>query len=161
MTTALYPGSFDPVTNGHIDIIRRSAAIFDRLIVAVAVNVEKTALFSEQERLQMIVEATGEIANVEVDSFDGLLVKYARKHGVTAIVKGLRAISDFEFELQMASMNRKLAPDIETLFMMTANEYSFLSSSIVREIAAYGACVRGLVPPGVEEHLRNRLGLFK
>ncbi|MDD3926422.1 MAG: pantetheine-phosphate adenylyltransferase [bacterium] len=159
MRTALYPGSFDPVTNGHIDIIRRAASIFDRLIVAVAVNKSKEAMFSPDERLEMLREAVSDIAGIEVASFDGLLVKYARDNGVTAIVKGLRAISDFEFELQMASTNHKLDPGIETLFMMTSNEYSFLSSSMVKEIAGYGASVSCMVPPHVERRLRERLGM--
>jgi len=157
MRTALYPGSFDPVTNGHIDIIRRAASIFDRLIVAVAVNKSKEAMFSPDERLEMLREAVNGIAGIEVASFDGLLVKYARDNGVTAIVKGLRAISDFEFELQMASTNHKLDPGIETLFMMTSNEYSFLSSSMVKEIASYGAAVACMVPPHVEKRLREKL----
>jgi pantetheine-phosphate adenylyltransferase len=159
MRTALYPGSFDPVTNGHIDIIKRAAAIFDHLIVAVAVNKKKQALFSLDERLEMLQEVVSGIDGVEVASFDGLLVKYARENGVSAIVKGLRAISDFEFELQMASTNHKLEPGIETLFMMTSNEYSFLSSSMVKEIAGYGASVACMVPPCIERRLREKLDM--
>jgi pantetheine-phosphate adenylyltransferase len=145
------------VTNGHIDIVRRAAACFDRVIVAVAVNLDKRPLFGLEERLAMLKEATAGIKGVEVDSFTGLLVDYARARQVTAIVKGLRAISDFDYELQMAQMNYRLA-EVETLFMTTNPSYSYLSSSLVKEVARYGGDVSGLVPEFVATRLRERAG---
>jgi pantetheine-phosphate adenylyltransferase len=155
--TAIYPGSFDPVTNGHLDLIDRGTKIFDHLIVAVLRNPEKDPLFSLQERLEMLSEVTRPWANVEVDVFDGLLVDYVRRRKATVILRGIRAISDYEYELQMALMNRKLEPQIETVFMMPAETYSYLSSRLVREIARLGGSIQGLVPPVVEHRLRTKV----
>ncbi|MGC8760326.1 MAG: pantetheine-phosphate adenylyltransferase [Bryobacteraceae bacterium] len=154
---AVYPGSFDPVTNGHLDLINRCAPLVDRLIVAVLRNAGKQPLFSAAERVEMLREATAGLANVEVDSFDGLLVEYARRRGACLLLRGIRAISDYEYELQMALMNRRLAPEIETMFMMAGEAYSFLSSRLVKEVIALGGDVSGLVPPQVEARLRQRL----
>lgn len=157
MNTAIYPGSFDPVTYGHIDIIERSANFFDKLIVAVLSNPRKTPLFTAEERIEMIRESVKHIPNVEVESFNGLLVDFARFKKARIIIKGLRAVSDFEYELQMALMNKKLDKDIETFFMMTSTKYSYLSSSVVKEVASFGGCIRGLVPSIVEERLKGKL----
>lgn len=154
---AVCPGSFDPVTSGHIDVIERAARVFGEVVVAVAPNSTKRPLFSTEERIEMLVEATGHVPNVTVDSFTGLLVGYARSQGAGVIVKGLRAVSDFEFELQMALMNRNQAPDVETVFMMTGADYSYLSSSIVKEIAFLGGSVKGLVPEIVEKCLGEKI----
>ncbi|HET7747875.1 MAG TPA: pantetheine-phosphate adenylyltransferase [Terriglobales bacterium] len=154
---AIYPGSFDPLTNGHLDLIERGAKIFDELIVAILRNPEKEPLFSLEERLEMIRAMTRERENVRVDSFDGLMVDYALKVGATAVLRGIRAISDYEYELQMALMNRKLEPRLETVFMMPAETYSYLSSRLVREVATLGGSVRGLVPELVEKKLRDKL----
>jgi pantetheine-phosphate adenylyltransferase len=157
--TAIYPGSFDPVTNGHLDLIARGARIFGRLIVAVLRNADKAPLFSLEERVEMLKEATTAWRNnVEVDVFDGLLMHYARRRKALVIVRGIRAISDYEYELQMALMNRKLEPGIETMFMMPAEAYSYLSSRLVREIAQLGGAVKDLVPAAVEERLRVKFG---
>jgi pantetheine-phosphate adenylyltransferase len=153
MRIAVYPGSFDPITYGHVDIIYRASRLFDRVIVAVLNNPAKAPLFTTDERLDMLMEATREIRNVEVDCFSGLLIDYVEKKGATTVVKGLRAVSDFEFELQMALMNRKLNKNVETIFMMTSSRYSFLSSSLVKEIAKLGGCVKDLVPGYVNEQL--------
>lgn len=155
MSVALYPGSFDPVTYGHLNLIDRGIRLFDHLIVAVATNVRKQDFFSPQERVQMIQEALKD-DRVEVVTFTGLLVDYARARGASAILRGLRAISDFEFEFQMAHMNRRLAPGIETVFMMTGDEHFYVSSQLVREVAAFGGSVHGLVPPHVEALLKAR-----
>jgi pantetheine-phosphate adenylyltransferase len=154
---AIYPGSFDPVTNGHLDLIERGAKIFDRLIVGVLQNLEKEPLFAVRERLEMLREVTRKWPNVEIDVFDGLLMDYARKRKAQVILRGIRAISDYEYELQMALMNRKLEPNIETVFMMPAETFSYLSSRLVREIARLGGSVRELVPPIVEERLRAKV----
>jgi len=154
---AIYPGSFDPITSGHFDIIARAAGMFETTIVLVAVNSAKTALFSAGERVGMIREACRELPGVEVDTLTGdLLVNYAKARGARVVVKGLRAVSDFEYEFQMALLNRRLAPDVETVFLMTSAEHSYLSSSIVKEIGQLGGDVRGLVPPNVEPRLRQR-----
>jgi pantetheine-phosphate adenylyltransferase len=154
---AIYPGSFDPVTNGHLDLIERGAKIFDRLIVAALQNLEKEPLFGARERLEMLREVTQKWPNVEIDIFDGLLMDYARQKKAQVILRGIRAISDYEYELQMALMNRKLEPNIETVFMMPAETYSYLSSRLVREIARLGGSVRDLVPPIVQERLRAKV----
>ena len=154
---AIYPGSFDPVTNGHLDLIERGTKIFDRLIVAILRNLEKDPLFSLPERVEMLKEVTRPWSNVEVDVFEGLLVEYARKRNARVILRGIRAISDYEYELQMALMNRKLESQIETVFMMPAEAYSYLSSKLVREIARLGGSISGLVPPVVEQRLRTKV----
>jgi pantetheine-phosphate adenylyltransferase len=154
---AIYPGSFDPVTNGHLDLIERAAKLFDRLIVAVLQNDGKEPLFTSAERVEMLREATRRWRNVEVDVFDGLLVEYARQKKARVIIRGIRAVSDYEYELQMALMNRKLEPEIETVFMLPAEAYSYLSSRLVKEIVRLGGSVRDLVPPIVEKRLRARV----
>jgi pantetheine-phosphate adenylyltransferase len=153
---AIYPGSFDPVTNGHLDLIERGTKIFDRLVVAVLRNSEKDPLFTTTERVEMLREVTRQWDNVEVDVFEGLLVQYARQRKAQVILRGIRAISDYEYELQMALMNRKLEPHIETVFMMPAEAYSYLSSRLVREISHLGGTIHGLVPPIVEERLKSK-----
>jgi pantetheine-phosphate adenylyltransferase len=155
MRTAIYPGSFDPLTNGHLSIIHRALQMFDRVIVAVAVNPKKTPLFSEEERKALIREACPD-PRVEVDAFHGLLVEYAKARQVNVLLRGLRAVSDFEYEFQLANMNRKLAPGVETVFMMTGEDYFYVSSNLVREVALFGGDVRGLVPPGVLAALSAR-----
>jgi pantetheine-phosphate adenylyltransferase len=154
---AIYPGSFDPVTNGHLDLIERGEKMFDLLIVAVLRNAEKLPLFSVQERVEMLREVTKQWPAVEVDVFGGLLVDYARKRGAGVILRGIRAVSDYEYELQMALMNRKLEPRLETVFMLPGLSYSYLSSKLVREIAQLGASLNGLVPPIVEERLKAKV----
>ena len=158
MLVAVYPGSFDPVTNGHIDIIKRASKIFDLVIIAVGKHAEKRVLFSTAERVIMLREATQDIANVEVDSFNGLLSDYVMNKGARIIVRGLRAVTDFDYELQMALTLKKLAPKVETVFMMTNNKYIYLSSRIIKEIAGYGGCIQGLVPDNVERALEAKLG---
>ena len=154
---AIYPGSFDPLTNGHVDIIQRGSRLFDRIVVAILLNIEKSPLFTVPERVDLAREVFAEYPNVEVDTFDGLLVDYARRKRASVIVRGLRAISDFEYELQMAMMNRKIEPEIETVFMLPGEAYSYLSSRLVKELARLGGPVKGLVPPIVEERLRGRV----
>jgi pantetheine-phosphate adenylyltransferase len=146
MKVALYPGTFDPVTNGHMDVIKRSSKLIDKVIVGVLHNPAKSPLFSVQERVELLKEVTKDIKNVEVDSFSGLLVDYARKKNVDMIIRGLRAMSDFEYEFQMALMNRKLNHEVETFFMITSTEYSYLSSSIVKEVFQHKGCINDLVP---------------
>jgi len=158
-SVALYPGSFDPVTNGHLDLIERGEKMFDHLIVAVLKNVEKQPLFSVHERVDMLREVTKRWESVEVDVFEGLLVDYARKRGAAVILRGIRAISDYEYELQMALMNRKLEPRLETVFMLPGESYSYLSSKLVREIATLGGPLTDLVPPVVEQRMRAKLSL--
>ncbi len=155
---AIYPGSFDPVTNGHLDLIRRGSKLFDKLIVAIARNLDKAEnLFSMEERKEMLVAMTSQLANVSVEIFDGLLVSYCIEKNANAVLRGIRAISDYEFELQMALMNRKMEPRVETVFMMPAEQYSYLSSRIVREIAKLGGPLNGLVPEMVEQRVRQRI----
>jgi len=156
--TAIYPGSFDPVTNGHLDLIARGAMIFDRLIVAVAQNLEKEPLFAVKERVEMLEAVTFELKNVEVEVFDGLLMEYARSRSASVVMRGIRAVSDYEYELQMAMMNRKIEPEIETVFMLPAEAYSYISSRLVKELARLGGPVKDLVPPIVAERLRAKVG---
>ncbi len=153
---AIYPGSFDPLTNGHVDIIQRGSRLFDRIVVAVLVNLEKAPLFTEAERVSIAREVFHDWANVEVDTFDGLLVDYARRRKASVIVRGLRAVSDFEYELQMALMNRRLNDGVETVFMMPAEPYTYVSSRLVKEVVALGGSVHGLVPDLVERRLREK-----
>jgi pantetheine-phosphate adenylyltransferase len=156
-TLAVYPGSFDPLTNGHVDIITRGARIFDRIIVAILINAEKAPLFSMDERLKISREVFQDLPNVEVDTFDGLLVDYVERREAHVIVRGLRAVSDFEFEFQMALMNRRLNGKIETVFMMPAEQYSYISSRLIKEVFSLGGRVHGLVPDTVEERLRQKV----
>ncbi len=157
MRTAIYPGSFDPLTNGHLDIVQRAAKLFDRVVVAVARNESKHPLFSLEDRLQMVRHAVHRWPHVEADAFEGLLVEYAQKRSAQAVIRGLRAVSDFEFEFQLALMNRKLDERIETIFMMPKDAYTFLSSRIVKEIAGLGGDVSAFVPGHVEMALKNKL----
>jgi pantetheine-phosphate adenylyltransferase len=156
-TRAVYPGSFDPLTNGHLDLIERSLRIFDALIVAVVTNPAKTSLFTDAERVEMIREATRGLRRIEIMVFEGLLVDFVRRVGARAVVRGLRAVSDFEYEFQMALMNRKLREEIETVFLMPHEAYSYISSRLIKEVAGYGGTVTGLVPPGVETRLTEKL----
>ncbi len=157
MKTAIYPGSFDPITNGHLDIIRRSAAIFEHLIVAVSVNHSKKPLFTIDERINLIKKVTEDIKNIEIVTFDGLLADYAKLREAKVIIKGLRAVTDFEYEFQMALLNKSLNQDTETLFMATSQNYSFLSSSIVKEIGALGGDLTGLVPDRIMNEIKQKL----
>jgi len=154
---AIYPGSFDPITHGHLDLVERGSRMFDRLIVSVLRNEAKQSLFSVEERMEMLREVVHVYPNVDVDSFDGLLVDYASAHSATVLLRGIRAISDYEYELQMALMNRRLRPDIETIFMMANEAYSFISSRMVKEVFGLGGSISGLVPPSVEARLHRRM----
>lgn len=154
---AIYPGSFDPITNGHLDLIQRGSALFDRLIVAILSNDEKRPLFSLEERIEMLREVTRELPNVEVGSFGGLLVDYAAQCGASVILRGIRAVSDYEYELQMALMNRRLRPEIETVFLMAGEAHSFISSRLVKEVIRLGGNIADLVPPPIEVKLKKRL----
>jgi pantetheine-phosphate adenylyltransferase len=154
---ALYPGTFDPPTNGHVDLITRGAKLFDRLTVAVLVNPVKNPLFTVEERVEMLKEATSSLDNVSVATFDGLMVEFARQQGASAVLRGIRAISDYEYEFQMALMNRRLAPEIETVFLQPAGRYSFVSSRMVKEVFSVAGDVTGLVPPNVLKRLRARI----
>ncbi|MDD5793283.1 pantetheine-phosphate adenylyltransferase [Clostridium sp. HCP1S3_B4] len=156
MKIAVYPGSFDPITNGHLDIITRGARTFDKLIVAVLVNVDKKGLFNIDERVELIKKVTKDIKNVEVMSFNGLLIDFIKEQKANVILKGLRALSDFEYEFQMALMNTKLDPDVETLFMMTSSDYSYVSSSAVKQVAKFGGCIEGLVPKEIISDVMER-----
>jgi pantetheine-phosphate adenylyltransferase len=157
VTTAIYPGSFDPLTFGHVDVVERSARLFDRVIVSILTNSQKSPLFTVEERIEIMREIlTPRFRNVEIDVFHGLLVDYAKQRGAQVIVRGIRAVTDYEYEFQMALMNRRLAPEIETVFMMPAENYSYLSSRLVKEIAELGGSVTGLVPEIVEKRLRQR-----
>ncbi|ACG73342.1 pantetheine-phosphate adenylyltransferase [Anaeromyxobacter sp. K] len=155
---AIYPGSFDPLTNGHLAIIQRGLNLFDRLVVAVANNPQKSPMFTVDERKALIREAVGNDPRVEVDSFDGLMVDYARTRGIPKVLRGLRAVSDFEYEFQLANMNKKLLPEFESVFVMTGEDYFFVSARLVREVAQFGGNVEGLVPANVLEALQRKLG---
>jgi pantetheine-phosphate adenylyltransferase len=156
-TKALYPGTFDPPTNGHVDLIQRGAKIFDHLTVAVLVNPVKDPLFSVEERIEMLKEVTAAIPNVSIATFNGLMVEFARQQGATAVLRGIRAISDYEYEFQMALMNRRLAPEVETVFLQPAGRYSFVSSRMLKEVFSLGGDVSGLLPANVLKRLRERL----
>ena len=156
-TLAVYPGSFDPLTNGHVDIITRGARLFDRIVVAILINSEKSPLFTMEERVEIAREVFKDLPNVEVDTFDGLLVDYVDRRGAQVIVRGLRAVSDFEFEFQMALMNQRLNGRIETIFLMPAEQYTYTSSRLIKEVFRLGGKVHGLVPDMVEERLRSKL----
>ncbi len=156
-TLAVYPGSFDPLTNGHVDIITRGARLFDRIVVAILINSEKSPLFTMEERVEIAREVFKDVPNVEVDTFDGLLVDYVDRRGAQVIVRGLRAVSDFEFEFQMALMNQRLNGRIETIFLMPAEQYTYTSSRLIKEVFRLGGKVHGLVPDMVEERLRHKL----
>ena len=154
---AIYPGSFDPITTGHLDLIKRSSELFGTLIVSILRNENKQPLFTVAERMEMLREVCARFPNVQVDWFDGLLVHYATRKGAKVIIRGIRAISDYEYELQMALMNRRLQPEIETVFLMAGEAYSFISSRLVKEVHRLGGDISGLVPPSVEARLRNRM----
>jgi pantetheine-phosphate adenylyltransferase len=156
MTLAVYPGTFDPITNGHADILRRSLKIFDRVVVALAENVRKAPLFSLDERRKLIADALGGDKRLEIDAFQGLLADYCRRRGASVVIRGLRALADFEYEFQSAHMNRRLAPDVETMFLMTSEESFYVSSSLVKEVALMGGDVSGLVPAGVVAALADK-----
>ena len=156
MRIAIYPGSFDPITNGHLDVIQRAAGLFDRLIVAVAQDNAKSSLFTVGERVSLIQQVTGKAANIEVMPFAGLLVNFAKVHDACALVRGLRAVSDFEFEFQLALMNRKLEPNLETLFLMPREEFTYISSRLVKEIGRLGGNIDPFAPPNVVEALRAK-----
>jgi len=156
---AIYPGTFDPLTNGHLDLVERGAKLFDKLVVAILRNESKSPLFSVQERVEMITEAVAGYKNVSVATFDGLTVEFARMQGATALIRGIRAISDYEHELQMALMNRRLADELETVFLLPGEKYSFVSSRMVKNVARLGGSVEGLVPPLVLERLKARVAL--
>ena len=159
MTCAVYPGSFDPVTLGHLDIIERTAQIMDRVVVGVLINRKKTPLFSVEERVNMLKSVTAHLPNVEVKAFDGLTIDFARENGAKAIVRGLRAITDFEYELQLAQTNRVMAPEIDTLFLTTGLKYSYLGSSMVKEIAAYGGDISAFLAPEVARRVEEKMKL--
>ena len=154
---AVYPGSFDPPTNGHLDLIERGSKIFEELVVAILRNSEKIPMFSVAERIEMLKTLTADLKNVRLDTFDGLMVEFAKSINAKCVLRGIRAISDYEYELQMALMNRKLEPSLETVFMLPADKYSYVSSRLVREVAQAGGPVRGLVPEAVEQKLREKL----
>jgi len=158
VTIAIYPGSFDPVTNGHVNLIERAARMFERVVVAVAMNSQKQGLFTVEERIALLTEVTRSLPAVEVDSFDGLLVDYVRRRGARIVIRGLRAVSDFEYEFQMAHMNHKLYPELETIFLVTGADEFYISSQLVKEVARLGGCVEGLVPAVVRDRLLKKFG---
>jgi pantetheine-phosphate adenylyltransferase len=154
---AIYPGTFDPVTNGHLDIVKRASLLFDKIIIAVSNNLHKSPLFSLEERRELVCKTVDELKNVDVDVFEGLLVEYAQKRGASALIRGLRAVSDFEYEFQMALMNRKLMPGLETVYLMPSEEYTYINSTIVKEVAQLGGKVDCFLPPVVAEALKVKL----
>ncbi|GBD94085.1 phosphopantetheine adenylyltransferase [bacterium BMS3Abin05] len=156
MKIAIYPGTFDPITHGHIDVVERAVTLFDRVVITIAINAVKKPLFSVKERQEMIAESTKHLQNIEVDAFEGLLMEYAKRKNAVAVIRGLRAISDFEYELQMALMNRKLAEEVVTVFLMPNVKYTYLNSTIVKEVAGFGGDVSGLVPESVEKRLQKK-----
>lgn len=157
MSTCVYPGSFDPITMGHFDLIQRASGMFDRVVVGILNNTDKHPTFAVEERLTLVRRSVGSLANVEVASFNGLLVDFVQQCGANVILRGLRAISDFEYEFQMAATNHRLAPEVETVFLMTSTEYSFLSSSIVRQLGSFGGNIQGMVPEAIREEVVRRL----
>lgn len=159
--TIIYPGSFDPLTNGHLDLIERSSRLFEKVIVAVLLNDQKDSLFSVKERMEMVSETTIHLNNVRVDNFDGLLVDFAKRQDAKLILRGIRAVSDYEYELQMALMNRKLSPELETVFMMPAEAYSYLSSRLVKEVCDHGGDVSDFVPPSIKKRLQVKAKTLK
>lgn len=161
MKVCVYPGSFDPITNGHLDIIDRASKVFDRLIVAVVVNPNKNPVFTLEERVQLIKDSIGDVSNIEVDSFSGLLIDYMNKKNSRIIIKGLRVVTDFEYEFQMALLNKNLNPDIETVFMMTNSKYSYLSSSMIKEIASLGANIDEFVPHIIKDKILDKFNVRK
>lgn len=158
MKTAIYPGSFDPITNGHLDVVKRALTVFDKLVIAVAINPAKTGLFSFEERVALIQEVAAPLGEIEVVTFGGLMAEYCREHGITSVIRGLRAVSDFDYEFQIHTMNKRLNSELETFFMMTGEEFFYLSSNLVREVAMFGGSVQGLVPPAVERSLALKAG---
>lgn len=156
MRTAIYPGTFDPVTNGHIHIAERAARLFEKVVIAIANNNYKNNLFSLEERIYLMEESVKHLDNIKVDKFSGLLADYARKRRAQALIRGLRAVTDFEYEMQIAAMNKSLNPNLETLFLMAESDYSFLSSSIIKQVAVLGGCITGMVPPVVEAKLKEK-----
>ncbi len=161
MRTAVYPGSFDPVTNGHLDIIERAGRVFDRVVVGVLNNAGKSPMFSIEERVEMLKKVTGHIKNVEIDSFDGLLVDFVKMKNASVIIKGLRTVADFEYEFQMALLNKALNPEYETIFMMTDSKYSYISSSMVKELAGFGGDLTGLVPAKIISKINQKYKLIE
>ncbi|HMM05206.1 MAG TPA: pantetheine-phosphate adenylyltransferase [Clostridiales bacterium] len=153
MRVCIYPGTFDPVTNGHMDIILRAAALFDKMVIGIANDNYKTCLFSKEERIETLKEVTADLNNVEVEAFSGLLMEFCKAKNACAVIRGLRAVSDFEYEMQLALMNKKLNPNVETVFLMTGQQHSFISSSIIKDVAVLGGCIRDLVPPSVEKRI--------
>lgn len=156
MRVAVYPGSFDPITNGHLDIIKRASKVYDRVVVGVLDNINKKPLFTAEERREMINRVTADIENVECDAFSGLLVDFAKQKNATVIIKGLRTVADFEYEFQMALLNKALNPEYETMFMMTNSEYSYISSSMVKEVAKYNGCLEGFIPAAIIPDITNK-----
>lgn len=156
--TAVYPGTFDPVTNGHLDVIERAATLFDEVVVCIAINSAKTPLFTKEERCELLQESVSNFSNVQIDTFEGLLVKYAEEKNASVIIRGLRAVSDFEYEFQLSLTNRKLSPSINTIFVMPNEKYTYLNSSLIRELASYNAEIQDFVPSHVHDALRLKFG---
>lgn len=159
MSICIYPGTFDPVTNGHLDLIRRAGLLFEHVIIGVAMDNHKQHLFSDEERLELVQDAIGDVPNVEVELFEGLLMDYCRQRKATAVLRGLRAVSDYEYELQMALMNKRLNPDVETVFLMSSQHYSFISSSLIKNVGSLGGDIKSMVPATVYRKLREKFGM--